>query len=79
MQDWKTLEKELERRGKAGALKKLADSPEGQQFCRVLDTQAFTQAAGKGDTAALKTLLSSALSSEEGRRLAQQLRQLMEK
>ena len=41
--------------------------------------QALSQAAGKGDAAALKQMLGTALSSEEGRRLAQQLRQLMEK
>lgn len=79
MQDWEALEKELERRGKAMALKKLADSPEGRQIGRMLDAQAFAQAVGSGDTTALKKLLGAALSSEEGKRLAQQLRQLMEK
>ena len=79
MQDWKALEKELERRGKAAALKKLADSPDGVRLGRMLDAQALSQAAGKGDAAALKQMLGTALSSEEGRRLAQQLRQLMEK
>jgi hypothetical protein len=79
MQDWEALEKELERRGKSGALKKLVGSSEGVQLGRMLDTQALAQAAGKGDTAALKKMLSTALSSEEGRRLAQQLRELMEK
>ncbi|MBO6040992.1 MAG: hypothetical protein J6P58_07260 [Oscillospiraceae bacterium] len=79
MQDWKALEKELERRGKTRALKKLADSPEGQQIGRMLDAQALAQAVGNGDTAALRKLLGTALSGEDGRRLAQQLRQLMEK
>lgn len=79
MQDWEALEKELERRGKAMALKKLADSPEGRQIGRMLDAKAFAQAVGSGDTTALKKLLGAALSSEEGKRLAQQLRQLMEK
>ena len=79
MQDWKALEKDLERRGKAGALKELADSPEGRQLGRMLDAQALAQAVGSGDTDALRKLLGAALSSEDGKRLARQLRQLMEK
>ena len=79
MQDWEALEKELERRGKAEALKQLADSPEGRQLSRMLDARALSRAAGAGDKEALRKLLGAALSSREGRRLAQQLQELMKK
>ena len=59
-----------------GLVQALAQHGEGAAVCLV---HALAQAVGNGDTAALRKLLGTALSGEDGRRLAQQLRQLMEK
>ncbi len=77
MQDWETLGRELQRSGKGDALKKLADSKDAKALGGMLDAEAVRQAAKSGDTAALKTLLGGVLATEEGQRLARELRKMM--
>lgn len=79
MQDLEALGRELQRRGKTGALKQLADSADGQRLGQMLDGEAVRRAAQSGDSEAMRKLLGGVLATEEGRRLAQQLRSLMEK
>lgn len=78
MQDWGSLSKELERRGRADELKKLSESADARRLVGQLDADAVRRAAQRGDTEALKSLLGGALATEEGKRLARQLRQLLE-
>ena len=77
MQNWETLGKALQGSGKGSELRKLAESAEGQRLGAMLDEQAARQAAESGDPAALKKLLSGVLSTEEGRRLASRVQQLL--
>ncbi len=79
MPDFEELGKELERRGKTGALKSLAESDDGQRVARSLDAAAVARAARSGDSAALASLLRGVLSSPEGQRLARSVEELMEK
>ena len=62
MQNFELLGKELERRGKTEAVKKLAESPEGKSLAAMIDPQAVEQAARSGDADALRQLLSTVLS-----------------
>ena len=78
MQDWESLNKELERSGRADELKKLSASADARRLAGQLDADAVRRAAQRGDTESLKSLLGGALATEEGRRLAHQLRQLLE-
>ena len=79
MQNFELLGKELERRGKTEAVKKLAESPEGKSLAAMIDPQAVEQAARSGDADALRQLLATVLSTREGQRLAENVRTMMEK
>ena len=79
MQDLEALGKELQRRGKTGELKALADSADGRRLGRMLDAETIRKAAQSGDRQAMRQVLGSVLATEEGKRLAQQLKKLMEK
>ncbi len=79
MQDLEALGRELQRRGKTGELKKLADSADGKRLEQMLDGEAIRQAAQSGDQRAIRQVLGNILATEEGKRLAQQLKKLMEK
>lgn len=78
MQDWGSLEKELRRRGRAEELKKLSETSDARRLAGRLDADAVRRAAQRGDTDALKNLLGGALATEEGKRLARQLQQLLQ-
>ena len=71
------LGKELERRGKAEALRQLAASEEGRRLAQRLDTGALEAAARSGDAAALAALLRGVLGTAEGQRLARSVVDLM--
>ena len=59
-------------------IKKLAQSREGQQLSRMVDAAAVESAARSGDTDALKRMLSQVLSTDEGKKLAESVRMLMQ-
>ncbi len=62
----------------ADALKKLADSPDGRKIKNIVgDQKKVTDALAKGDTSALKDIVQSVLSTEEGARLAEQLKNML--
>lgn len=71
------LGKELERRGKAEALRQLAASEEGRRLAQRLDAGALEAAARSGDAAALAALLRGVLGTAEGQRLARSVGDLM--
>ena len=77
MPNFEALGKELERRGKTEDLKRLAESADGQRLGRMIDAQAVEQAARSGDSAALSALLRGILSTDEGKRLAKSVEDLM--
>lgn len=78
MQNFEQIGRELERRGKTEAIKKLAESGDGQKLSRMIDQQAIERAAKSGDSAALHNILSQVLGTEEGRRLAENVRKMMQ-
>ena len=77
MADLEALERELERRGKAGALRELAASEDGKRLAQRLDTGALEAAVRSGDAAALAALLRGVLGTDEGRRLARSVEERM--
>lgn len=78
MQDWEALNRQLRQSGKTDDLRKLAESGDARRLAGQLDPDAVRRAAQSGDTEGLKKLLGGALATEEGKRLALKLRQLME-
>lgn len=79
MQNFEQLGKELERRGKAEDIKRLAQSEESRALAGMIDAGKLQQAAKSGDTDALRAMLSSVLQTREGQQLAQNVRKMMEK
>lgn len=79
MQNFEQLGKELERRGKAEDIKRLAQSEESRTLAGMIDAGKLQQAAKNGDTDALRNMLSSVLKTQEGQRLAESVRKMMEK
>ena len=77
MANLEALGRELERRGKTGDLKRLAESADGQKLGQAIDARAVEEAERSGEAAALSALLRSVLSTEEGRRLARQAENLL--
>ena len=78
MQNFEQIGRELERRGKTDEIKRLAESDDGVRLGQMVDTGALEQAAKSGDSAALRGMLSQVLGTDEGKRLAESLRKLME-
>lgn len=77
MQNLEQLGRKLQESGKADAVKKLAESPEGKRLGAMLDGKAVEAAAKKGDTVALQGILQQIMATGEGRALATQLQKLM--
>ncbi len=77
MRNLEEVGKEIERRGKTDALKKLAESSDGVQVGKMVDPKLVEQAAKNGDGAAMRGILNSVLSTDEGKRLAENLMKLM--
>ena len=78
MRELDKLSRELEKSGKGAGLMRLAESEEGQKLGRMLDVDAIRRAVGNGDSETLKTLLSGVLSTDEGKRLTENVRKMME-
>ena len=77
MQDVQKTARALEQSGKADQLRRLAESDAGREISRMVDAAAVEQAAKSGDPAALRKILTQVLSTDAGRRLAQQLNETM--
>ena len=78
MKDLEKLGNELKKSGKSEALMKLAESPDGKAVSRLVDAETVGKAARNGDMAALQDILRGVLSTDEGRRLAEDLRKAMQ-
>ena len=78
MQNFEQLGKELERRGKADDIKRLAESEDGIKLAGMINTQQLEQAARSGNTEELKALIGSVLQTNEGKRLAENVRKMMQ-
>ena len=78
MRNFEDIGRELERQGKTESIKRLAESADGVKVGHMLDAKAVEDAARSGDSAALQKLLSLVLSTDEGRRLAENVRRLMQ-
>lgn len=78
MLDLERVNAEIEKSGKKDRLKSLADSAEGRAVSLMLDPAAVEKAAKSGDTAALQSILSDVLSTDEGKRLAERLKKAMQ-
>lgn len=78
MNGFEEMEKQLEKSGKLNRLKAIAESNDGKALASTLDAQKVEQAARSGDTAALKALLGQVLNTDEGKRLAEQVKDAMQ-
>ena len=79
MQNFEQLGKELERRGKAEDIKRLAQSEDSVKLAGMIDALEIEQAARSGDGDALRRMLSTVLATPEGQKLAEKVRKRMEK
>lgn len=77
MRNFEQLGRELERQGRTEDIKRLADSEDGQKISRMIDAAAVENAAKSGDSEALRKMLAQVLSTDEGKRLAEDVRRLM--
>lgn len=77
MLDLERINAEIERSGKKDRLKSLAADADGLAVSRMLDPAAVEKAAKSGDADALKDILSRVLSTDEGKRLAEKLKNAM--
>ena len=78
MNRFEDVGRELQRRGKTERIKELADSADGQKLSRMIDPKAIEAAAKSGDSAAMSGIIARILSTDEGRRIAESLKQLMD-
>ena len=78
MQSFDSLTAGLLCGGKGGQLRDLAASRDGEALAKLVDAGAVERAAASGDAEALRSLLSRALNTAEGRRLAEDIRRVME-
>ena len=79
MQSFEDVQRELARSGKGAELNALARSAGGAKLSAMLDGEKLQRAAQSGDAASLRAMLGTVLGSEEGRRLAANIKKLMEK
>lgn len=79
MRSIEEIGRELERQGKTAGIKRIAESADGMKVGSMLDAKAVESAARSGDGEALKRMLEQVLSTAEGRRLAEDVRRMMEK
>ena len=71
------LSRKLQQSGKADKIKQIAQSDTGARLSSMLDSKAVENAARSGDDQALRSMLAQILSTEDGQKLAQSIRQIM--
>ena len=79
MQSFEDIKLKLSKSGKDAELNALARSADGAKLSAMLDGEKLQKAAQTGDGEALRAMLGTVLSTEEGRRLAVNIKKLMEK
>lgn len=72
------LSRRLQQSGKADKIKQIAQSDAGTRLGSMLDSKAVENAAKSGDDQALRRMLAQILSTEDGQKLAQSIRQIMD-
>jgi hypothetical protein len=77
--DIEKMSAELERSGKAEELRKLAESADGRALNAMFDAAAVARAVSSGDREAMQGILRQVLNTDEGRRIAKQLSDAMNK
>lgn len=77
MRDLERIGAQLEKSGKKDKLKSIAESADGVAVSRMLDPAEVERAAKSGDGDALKSILASVLGTDEGKRLAESLKNAM--
>lgn len=78
MKDLENLGRRLEQSGKSDKLRQLADSADGKAVSRMVDAEEIGKAAKSGNMAALQDILRGVLYTEEGKRLAENLKKAMQ-
>lgn len=78
MQNLENIGRELERMGKGDAIKKLASSADGKRLSGMIDPQAVEKAARGGNAEELRSMLGKILETPEGKRLAENVKKMME-
>ena len=79
MQSFEDIKRDLSNSGKGAELNALAQSADGAKLSAMLDGEKLQRAAQNGDGEALRAMLGTVLGTEEGRRLAANIKKLMEK
>ena len=79
MQDLENFGRKVMSGDKAGELDKIANSADGKKMAGMVDTDKLEQAAKDGNAQALQEILSKLLSTDEGKRLAKSISEVMEK
>ena len=79
MKNFEEMERKLAASGKTDAVRAIAASKDGQQLLRKLDTDRVERAVQSGDGEALRSILMDVLKTNEGRRIAKQLNDTMNK
>lgn len=76
--DLEKLGRRLEESGKSDKLRSLADSADGRAVSRMVDADEIGRAAKSGDMQALRDILRGVLSTDEGKRLAENIKKAMQ-
>lgn len=77
MKNFEEMERKLAQSGKTDAVRAIAESKDGQQLLKKLDTNRVERAMQSGDGEALRSILMDVLKTSEGRRIAKQLSDTM--
>ena len=77
MKNFEEMERKLAQSGKTDAVRAIAESKDGQQLLKKLDTNRVERAMQSGDGEALRSILVDVLKTSEGRRIAKQLSDTM--
>ncbi|MBQ3257935.1 MAG: hypothetical protein IJA67_11055 [Oscillospiraceae bacterium] len=77
MKNISDMERKLAASGKTDAVRAIAESKDGQKLLQKLDTGRIEKAMQSGDGEALRGILMDVLKTSEGRRIAQQLNDTM--
>lgn len=73
MLDIESMGKHFLSEEKTRRIKEIADSPEGKKIAEMFDADQVKKAAEGGDSSTLQKMLSQLLSTDEGRKLAEQV------
>lgn len=77
MNRFEYIGRELEKQGKGGDIRRLAQSEDGVKISRMVDAEKLEKAAKSGDSKALHDILTSVLSTDEGKRLAEKIKKML--